>query len=115
MTKTCCPNCHSTTELSVEIKRSYKLNWNDRCNEYEVGNLVDRYNVPSYEDDNEVTCECGWSGRFSELKPVTERYRVVLILDIAPEQRGKLGDWDWKDMLDLQPYEDVTVDGVNKL
>lgn len=115
MTKICCPKCNSTTELSVELKRNYELKWNDRCNEYEVGDSTDSYSTPSYEDDSEVTCGCGWSGRFDQLKPMTEKYRVVLILDVVPEERGPIGQWDWKDMLDLYEHENVTVDGVNKL
>ena len=115
MTKTCCPKCNSTTELTVQIMRSFELNWSERHGEYEIGESADDYNGPSFEDDSEVSCGCGWSGRFDQLKPITEKYRVVLILDVNPEQRGKLGDWDWKDMLDLQEFENVTVDGVNKL
>lgn len=43
------------------------------------------------------------------LKPTTEKYRVVLILDVNSEQRGKPTDWLWGDMLNLQDHESVTV------
>ncbi len=116
MTKTCCPKCGSTTELSAELKRSYELNWSDRDEEYVVGDAVnDNYSWLSIEDDSEVTCSCGWTGRFDQLKPMTEKYRVVLILDVDPSARGPVKDWDWKDLLDLDDHESVTVDGVNKL
>lgn len=116
MTKTCCPMCKSTTELTVGIKRGYELKWNDRHSEYVVGPTVDgNYGDPSFEDDSEVTCSCGWSGRFDQLKPMTEKYRVVLILNIDPTARGEIKDWDWTDLIDLSSHESVTVDGVNKL
>ena len=116
MTKTCCPKCKSTTELTVGIKRGYELKWNDRHSEYVVGPTVDgNYGDPSFEDDSEVTCSCGWSGRFDQLKPMTEKYRVVLILDVSVEEHGPIDEWNWKEELDLFAHESVTVDGVNKL
>ena len=115
MTKTCCPKCKSTTELSVDVKRSFELKWDSRHDEYIVGESVDDYNVPSYEDDSGVTCACGWSGRFDQLKPMTEKYRVVLIVDVDMSNRVPISEWDWKDLLDLYTHENVTVDGVNKL
>ena len=112
MTKTCCPKCKSTTELSVELKQSYELDWNDRHGEYVVGDSLE--GRPGYEDDSEVTCSCGWSGRFDELKSTTEKYRIVLIVELEAE-RDSIGNWDWKEKLDLYSNESVTVDGVNKL
>lgn len=114
MTKTCCPECKKSTELSVELKRSFELTWNERHSEYIVGTNIDRYSETSYGDDSEVTCACGWSGRFDELKAVTEKFRVVLILDVEGD-RDPLDDWDWRDKLDLYAHESVTVDGVSKL
>lgn len=101
--------------MSVELKQSYELNWSDRYGEFLAGNVVNSHGGP--EDDSEITCECGWSGRFDALKPVTEKYRVVLIMDINAfdENREPISQWDWKDKLDLYPHESVTVDGVNKL
>lgn len=115
MTKTCCPKCKSSTELSVELKRSFELKWDARHDEYIVGESVDGFSSSTYEDDSEVTCACGWSGRFDELKPTTEKYRVVLILDVSVEEHGPIDEWNWKEELDLFAHESVTVDGVNKL
>ena len=115
MTKTCCPKCKSTTGLSVELKRNFGLKWDSRHDEYIVGESVDGYGSSTYEDDSEVTCSCGWSGRFDQLKPMTEKYRVVLILDVSVEGHGPLDEWNWKEELDLFAHESVTVDGVNKL
>lgn len=115
MTKTCCPMCKSSTELRVELKRSFELKWDSRHDEYIVGKAIDGYGSTTYEDDSEVTCVCGWSCRFDELKPMTEKYRVVLILNIDPTARGEIKDWDWTDLIDLSSHESVTIDGVNKL
>lgn len=115
MTKTYCPKCKSTTELSVELKRSFELKWDTRHDEYIVGESADGFSSSTYEDDSEVTCACGWSGRFDELKPTTEKYRVVLILDVSVEEHGPIDEWNWKEELDLFAHESVTVDGVNKL
>lgn len=115
MAKTCCPKCKSTTELTVDIKRGYELKWNDRHNEYVIDSTIDdNYDDPSFEDDSEVTCSCGWSGRFDQLKPMTEKYRVVLVIEVEGG-REPLDKWDWKEVLDLYEHEKVTVDGVNKL
>lgn len=115
MAKTCCPKCKSTTELSVELKRNFELKWDTRHNEYIVGEGVDGYDITTYEDDSEVTCGCGWVGRFDELKPMTEKFRVVLILDVNMSDENPITQWDWKEKLDLHAHESVVVDGVNKL
>lgn len=115
MTKTYCPKCKSTTELSVELKRNFELKWDSYHDKYIVGKAVDGYGYGStYEDDSEVTCACGWSGRFDQLKPTTEKYRVVLVIEVEGD-REPLDKWDWKEVLDLSSHEKVTVDGVNKL
>lgn len=113
MSKTCCPDCSSTTSFSVEVKKSFELMWGDSFNEYMLGNAVD-HSMPTFDDESEVTCGCGWTGKFGELKPATEKYRVVLILEVGDE-RINLKDWNWKEVLDLYAYESVSVDGVNKL
>ena len=115
MTKTYCPKCKSTTELSVELKRNFELKWDSHHDAYIVGKAIDGYGYGStYEDDSEVTCGCGWVGRFDELKPTTEKYRVVLVIEVEGD-REPLDKWDWKEVLDLYAHENVTVDGVNKL
>lgn len=72
MTKLVCPKCKGFSELTVEVKVNYELNWIERENEFEIGKECDHHGFKSFDDDSEVSCGCGWTGEFRRLVPATK-------------------------------------------
>lgn len=96
-----CPDCGHSDCLSVELKVDFNLEWSR--DEYVIGHLSQpRAYLPSSPDNDSPThCgNCGWQGRFDELKRRMQRY--VVTLEIAQAE--------WADLDTFRKNLEATLD-----
>ena len=105
-----CPSCKKADGLSIKKELDYEVNWSSTYDSFVVGPRCNFQDPEGDEldDNDEIECNCGWTGMVEQLVVPTTKFRVVIEVDIDPDARGPIDTWLWKDLLDLTAHEDVT-------